>query len=421
MSLDNRPVYSRRLPVRRGALPRRGRAGRRLGLPLPHVPEGVSGNFYQPLVSVAAGEAHLDARRAEIFQSSNSAGAASARDCGTPLTFDAPDGIAARDRAPSTIRRRSRRPSSGASRRKLPYVDAIPALPGEDTMEDHESARASSHDLVSYQHPDHDTDQWPPSSSAGKTKHNEQQLRTLYPEIEPFDSGMLDVGDGHTHLLGARRHQGRQAGGLPAWRPGRRHLAQAAAGVRPESSTTSSCSTSAVAASRRRMPASTPTPPGTSSPTSSGCANMAGFDKWLVFGGSWGSTLALAYAETHPEPCQRAGPARHLHADQAGARLVLSVRRLGDVPGQMGALPGADPRSRARRHDGRLPQAADRQRPQGASRGARSLEPVGRRDHHAAARPRRPAASSARRISRSPLPASRTIISSMAAGSRRTS
>jgi proline iminopeptidase len=25
-------------------------------------------------------------------------------------------------------------------------------------------------------------------------------------------------------------------------------------------------------------------------------------DRWLVFGGSWGSTLALAYAETHPEP-----------------------------------------------------------------------------------------------------------------------
>ena len=26
-----------------------------------------------------------------------------------------------------------------------------------------------------------------------------------------------------------------------------------------------------------------------------------GIDKWLVFGGSWGSTLALAYAQTHPE------------------------------------------------------------------------------------------------------------------------
>ena len=27
-----------------------------------------------------------------------------------------------------------------------------------------------------------------------------------------------------------------------------------------------------------------------------------GIDRWTVFGGSWGSTLALAYAETHPEP-----------------------------------------------------------------------------------------------------------------------
>jgi proline iminopeptidase len=26
-----------------------------------------------------------------------------------------------------------------------------------------------------------------------------------------------------------------------------------------------------------------------------------GIDRWLVFGGSWGSTLALAYAQTHPE------------------------------------------------------------------------------------------------------------------------
>ena len=28
---------------------------------------------------------------------------------------------------------------------------------------------------------------------------------------------------------------------------------------------------------------------------------MAGFERWLVFGGSWGSALALAYAETHPD------------------------------------------------------------------------------------------------------------------------
>lgn len=30
---------------------------------------------------------------------------------------------------------------------------------------------------------------------------------------------------------------------------------------------------------------------------------MFGIEQWLVFGGSWGSTLALAYGETHPQRC----------------------------------------------------------------------------------------------------------------------
>lgn len=30
---------------------------------------------------------------------------------------------------------------------------------------------------------------------------------------------------------------------------------------------------------------------------------MLGIEQWLVFGGSWGSTLALAYGEAHPERC----------------------------------------------------------------------------------------------------------------------
>ncbi len=29
-----------------------------------------------------------------------------------------------------------------------------------------------------------------------------------------------------------------------------------------------------------------------------------GIERWIVFGGSWGSTLAIAYAEQHPERCQ---------------------------------------------------------------------------------------------------------------------
>lgn len=30
---------------------------------------------------------------------------------------------------------------------------------------------------------------------------------------------------------------------------------------------------------------------------------LLGVDRWLVFGGSWGSTLALAYGQSHPERC----------------------------------------------------------------------------------------------------------------------
>ena len=31
---------------------------------------------------------------------------------------------------------------------------------------------------------------------------------------------------------------------------------------------------------------------------------LLGIERWLVFGGSWGSTLALAYAQSHPERCR---------------------------------------------------------------------------------------------------------------------
>jgi proline iminopeptidase len=39
---------------------------------------------------------------------------------------------------------------------------------------------------------------------------------------------------------------------------------------------------------------------GTWSPTSSGSGRSSSIERWQVFGGSWGSTLALAYAQKHP-------------------------------------------------------------------------------------------------------------------------
>ncbi len=46
---------------------------------------------------------------------------------------------------------------------------------------------------------------------------------------------------------------------------------------------------------------STTTRPGTWSQDIEQIREQFGVEQWLVFGGSWGSTLALAYAETYPE------------------------------------------------------------------------------------------------------------------------
>jgi proline iminopeptidase len=58
-----------------------------------------------------------------------------------------------------------------------------------------------------------------------------------------------------------------------------------------------------------------------------------GVDQWLVFGGSWGSTLALAYAETHPERVSelvlrgiflgRQNEARWLYENSQGASAIF--------------------------------------------------------------------------------------------------
>jgi len=43
-----------------------------------------------------------------------------------------------------------------------------------------------------------------------------------------------------------------------------------------------------------------------------------GISRWICFGGSWGATLALIYAITHPERVGAYGAARRLSDDAAG-------------------------------------------------------------------------------------------------------
>jgi proline iminopeptidase len=126
------------------------------------------------------------------------------------------------------------------------------------------------------------------------------QLRTLYPEIEPFDGGMLDVGDGHqvywerVGTKGARPAVFLHGGPGGTISPQHRCLFdpklydlilfdQRGCGKSLPYASLEANTTWHLVADIERLRA------------------MAGFDRWLVFGGSWGSTLALAYAETHPD------------------------------------------------------------------------------------------------------------------------
>lgn len=158
MSLDNRPHYSGGCQC--GAV--RFRVEGTLGdASVCHcrMCQKASGNFYLPLVSVRGARLEWTRGTRKRFQSSNFAFRGFCGDCGTPLTYEAPDGIAMAIAAfddPSSIR-----PTiQWGTEAKLPHTDEVPSLPQEETMADIADAPFLA-DLKSYQHPDYDTDQWP--------------------------------------------------------------------------------------------------------------------------------------------------------------------------------------------------------------------------------------------------------------------
>ena len=126
------------------------------------------------------------------------------------------------------------------------------------------------------------------------------ERRTLYPPIEPYASGMLDVGDGHRLYWercgtpGAKPaiflHGGPGGGSSPAHRgqfdPARYDVLlfdQRGCGRSTPFASLEANTTWHLVEDIERLRA------------------MAGVERWQVFGGSWGSTLALAYAEKYPE------------------------------------------------------------------------------------------------------------------------
>jgi len=125
--------------------------------------------------------------------------------------------------------------------------------------------------------------------------------RTLYPDFEPYATGMLDVGDGHSLYW--------ELSGNPDGKPAVFLHGGPGGGSSPKHRRQFNPEKYKILVFDQRGC-------GKSTPFASLEANttwhlvedieklrteVAHVDQWLVFGGSWGSTLSLAYAETHPD------------------------------------------------------------------------------------------------------------------------
>ena len=111
-----------------------------------------------------------------------------------------------------------------------------------------------------------------------------------------------------------------------------------------------------------------------------------GIERWLVLGGSWGSTLALAYAERYPNRVTEIILFGVTTGRRNGVRLAVPRRRSDPVPGAMGASARCSARRAARwRYRRGLLPAAARSRPRDSQASRAGVVYVGVRDAGVAA------------------------------------
>jgi len=127
-----------------------------------------------------------------------------------------------------------------------------------------------------------------------------QTMRTLYPEIEPFDTGTLRVDDRHTLYYEQCGNPGGKPVVLLHGGPG--------AGCSPKMRRFHDPEKYRIILfDQRGSGRSTPHADLVDNTTWDLVADIEklreklAIDRWQVFGGSWGSTLALAYAQAHPQ------------------------------------------------------------------------------------------------------------------------
>lgn len=127
----------------------------------------------------------------------------------------------------------------------------------------------------------------------------------LYPEIEPYDHGLLDVGDGHRVYF---EQCGNSAGKPALVLHGGPGSGCSVGSRRPFDPKRYRVVLMDQRGSGRSTPHAGDDPAALAANTTEHLLadierlrRHLGIERFLVFGGSWGTTLALAYAERHPE------------------------------------------------------------------------------------------------------------------------
>jgi len=125
-------------------------------------------------------------------------------------------------------------------------------------------------------------------------------MPSLYPPLEPYRTGYLSVGDGHSIYF--------EESGNPAGKPCVFVHGGPGGGASPAARQFFNPERYRIVLfDQRGCGHSTPHASLEANTTWHLIADMEqlreelGIDQWLVFGGSWGSTLSLAYAQKHPE------------------------------------------------------------------------------------------------------------------------
>jgi len=141
--------------------------------------------------------------------------------------------------------------------------------------------------------------------SAGDDSKEEVTMPELYPPIEPYDSGLLDVGDGNRVYWETCGHPDGKPAVLVHGGPGQGCSPNMRRGFDPERYRIVLFDQRGCG--RSTPHAADPTTDMRHNTTEHLIADMErlrdhlGIDRWLISGGSWGSTLALAYAERFPQ------------------------------------------------------------------------------------------------------------------------